>query len=79
MSFPATLRAQAPRPFGELTVSVSLNGHALGALRVDDTWRDHALELPVARQQPGENWLCLALSSATDGQAAVAVAELARR
>ncbi len=79
MSFPATLRALAPRPFGELTVSVSLNGHAIGALRVDDSWRDHALELPLARQQPGENWLCLSLPADSGGQAAVAVAELARR
>lgn len=78
MPFPATLRAQAPRPFGELTVAVTLNGQPLGALRLDDTWRDHALELPVARQQPGENWLCLALAGKDDVQVAVAVAELER-
>lgn len=78
MDFPATLRAQAPRPFGELTLAVSLNGQALGALRLGDAWRDHPLELPVARQQPGENWLCLALAGPADAQVAVAVAELAR-
>lgn len=79
LPFPATLRAQAPRPFGELVLGLSLNGHAFGALRVDDSWRDHALELPLDRQQPGENWLCLSLVTARGAQSAVAVAELARR
>lgn len=74
---PLRIQAQVPTPFGPQTVRVSVNGHPLGALALDDQWREQALAVPARSLVPGENWVCLELPRSADEQLAAAVSQLA--
>jgi hypothetical protein len=74
---PLRVQAQAPTPFGRQTVRVSVNGQAVGALALDDQWREQALHVPARSLVPGENWVCFELQRSPDEQLAVAVSQIA--